>query len=117
MKYVTGTSKQAERKRRHARIRARVAGTAARPRLAVFKSNRFISAQVIDDMLGRTLVSAHGREAKGPQSVRAKVVGETIAKAARAKGIDAVVFDRGGYRYAGQVKTLAEAARAGGLVF
>lgn len=115
--YATGTSKNAQRKRRHARIRARVAGTALRPRLAVFRSNRFISVQVIDDVKGATLASAHGRDVKGPASVQAKAVGEAIAKAAQAAGVRAVVFDRGGYRYAGQVKTLAEAARAAGLTF
>ncbi|MDP1690107.1 MAG: 50S ribosomal protein L18 [bacterium] len=105
------------RKRRHARIRALVKGTAERPRLAVFRSNRFVSAQLIDDAAGKTLAAAHGREFKGPQSVQAKAVGVAVAKAAKAKNITTVVFDRGGYRYGGQVKALADAARAEGLTF
>ncbi|MEK7144281.1 MAG: 50S ribosomal protein L18 [Patescibacteria group bacterium] len=105
------------RKRRHARVRATVKGTVERPRLAVFRSNRFVSAQLIDDTAGKTVAASHGREFKGSQSVQAKAVGGAIAKAAKAKGISAIVFDRGGYRYAGQVKTLADAAREGGLVF
>jgi len=105
------------RARRHARVRARIAGTATRPRLAVFRSNRFISAQLIDDTAGKTLAAAHGREFKGAASLQAKSVGETVAKKAKELGITAAVFDRGGYRYGGQVKTLADAAREGGLNF
>ncbi|KKW44549.1 50S ribosomal protein L18 [Candidatus Kaiserbacteria bacterium RIFCSPLOWO2_02_FULL_55_12] len=105
------------KKRRHARVRAKVVGTAARPRLAVFRSNRFVSAQLIDDAVGKTLAASHGREFKGAQSVQAKAVGAAIAKAAKAKGITVIVFDRGGYRYGGQVKALADAAREGGLTF
>ena len=111
------TSTSELRKRRHARVRATIKGTAERPRLAVFRSNRFVSAQLIDDTVGKTLAAAHGREFKGPQSVQAKAVGEAIANAAKAKGVITIVFDRGGYRYGGQVKTLADAARAGGLAF
>ncbi len=105
------------RKRRHARVRASVKGTAARPRLAVYRSNRFVSAQLIDDTAGTTVAAAHGREFKGAQSAQAKAVGAAIASAAKAAGITTVVFDRGGYRYGGQVKSLADAAREGGLVF
>jgi len=105
------------RARRRARVRARVTGSATRPRLAVYRSNRFISAQLIDDAAGKTLAAAHGRECKGATSLQATFVGETIAKRAKETGIGSVVFDRGGYRYGGQVKTLAEAARAGGLTF
>lgn len=105
------------RKRRHARIRARIQGTAMRPRLAVFRSNRFVSVQLIDDAVGKTIAAVHGREFSGPQSVQAKEVGGAIAKKAIAVGITAIVFDRGGYRYGGQVKTLADAARAEGLTF
>ena len=105
------------RKRRHARVRAQVKGTEARPRLAVFRSNRFVSAQLIDDTVGKTVAAAHGREFKGSQSVQAKEVGVAIAKKAKAAGITTIVFDRGGYRYAGQVKVLADAAREGGLTF
>jgi large subunit ribosomal protein L18 len=113
----SATTKQALRKRRHARVRARIKGTSARPRLAVYKSNRFVSAQLIDDTTGKTIAAAHGRQFKGSQSVQARAVGEAIAKAAKAKGVSAIVFDRGGYRYDGHVKALAEAARTGGLTF
>lgn len=105
------------RLRRHARVRATVKGTAERPRLAVFRSNRFVSAQLIDDVAGKTVAASHGRAFKGAQSAQAKAVGAAIAKAAKAKGITAAVFDRGGYRYGGQVKALADAAREGGLTF
>lgn len=105
------------RKRRHVRVRATITGTAERPRLAVFRSNRFVSVQLIDDTVGRTIAAAHGREFKGPQSAQAKAVGVAIAKAAKAIGISTIVFDRAGYRYGGQVKTLADAAREGGLIF
>lgn len=111
------TSNSELRKRRHARVRAVIKGTAARPRLAVFRSNRFVSAQLIDDAAGRTVAAAHGREFKGAQSVQAKAVGAAIASAAKAKGVTTIVFDRGGYRYGGQVKALADAAREGGLIF
>ncbi|HVB19896.1 MAG TPA: 50S ribosomal protein L18 [Candidatus Paceibacterota bacterium] len=105
------------RLRRRARVRATVIGTAERPRLAVYRSNRFVSAQLIDDTAGKTIAAAHGREFKGSQSVQAVSVGAAIAKKAKAVGIAAIVFDRGGYRYGGQVKALADAARAGGLAF
>ncbi len=121
------TIKNKLRTRRHARVRAIVKGTAKRPRLAVFRSNRFISAQLIDDVAGKTIAAAHGRDfkmasakggsASGGQSSQAKAVGEAIAKAAGTMGVTTIVFDRAGYRYGGQVKTLADAARAGGLVF
>lgn len=111
------TTKKELRQRRHARVRATVKGTAERPRLAVFRSNRFISAQLIDDTAGKTVAAAHGREFKGAQSVQAKAVGAAIAKIAKAAGITMAVFDRGGYRYGGQVKALADAAREGGLAF
>lgn len=105
------------RTRRRVRVRAKVAGTPERPRLAVFRSNRFISVQVIDDTAGKTLVAVHSREFKGTPSVQAKAVGEAIAKKAKAAGITSVVFDRGGYQYSGQVKAVADAAREGGLTF
>ena len=111
------TTKQELRKRRHARVRAIVKGTTERPRLAVYRSNRFVSAQLINDEAGKTIAAAHGREFPGTQSVQAKAVGEAMAKQAKAVGISTVVFDRAGYRYGGQVKTLADAAREGGLVF
>jgi len=111
------TTKSALRQRRHARVRATIKGTAARPRLAVYRSNRFVSAQLIDDAAGKTLAASHGREFKGPQSVQAKEVGAAVAAKAKALGISMVVFDRAGYRYAGQVKSLADAAREAGLTF
>ena len=111
------TSTSELRKRRHARVRATVIGTKERPRLAVYRSNRFVSAQLIDDAAGKTVAAAHGREFPGAQSAQATAVGGAIAKKAKAVGITTAVFDRGGYRYAGQVKALADAARAGGLTF
>lgn len=105
------------RKRRHVRVRAVIKGTSTRPRLAVFRSNRFVSAQLIDDTVGKTVAASHGRDFKGSQSVQAAAVGSAVAKAAKAAGISTIVFDRAGYRYAGQVKTLADAAREGGLIF
>lgn len=109
--------KVVSRTRRHARVRAKVSGTPERPRLAVFRSNRFISAQLIDDNANVTLLQAHGREFKGAQSAQAAAVGKAIAERAKAKGITTISFDRGGYTYAGQIKALAEAAREGGLIF
>ena len=99
------------------RIRARIRGTPERPRLVVHKSNRFISAQIIDDTAGKTVVAAHGREFKGKLSVQAAAVGGSIATKAMAAKISSVVFDRGGCRYGGQIKILADAAREQGLVF
>jgi large subunit ribosomal protein L18 len=111
------TSTKALRVRRHARIRSRVSGTPARPRLAIHRSNRFVSAQIIDDVAGKTLAAAHGREFKGAQTLQAAAVGKAIAERAKKAGITTVVFDRGGYAYAAQVKKLADAAREGGLAF
>lgn len=113
----TTASKNDLRLRRHARVRARVSGTSERPRLAVYRSNRFISVQLIDDAAGRTIAASHGREFPGTQSAQAAAVGAAIAEKARAAGVTAVVFDRGGYNYGGQVKALADSARAGGLAF
>jgi len=109
------------RRRKHARVRVRVAGSSDRPRLAVFRSSAHIYAQVIDDMARRTLASASDIDGKGgtkgDKTARAKSVGSLIAKRAKAAGIQKVVFDRGGYLYHGRVKALAEAAREGGLEF
>ena len=110
-------NKAQSRIRRHARIRAKVAGTAERPRLAVYKSNRFVSVQLIDDAKGATLASTHGREFKGSLGKQAAEVGKAIAERAKKAGVTSVVFDRGGYSYAAQVKALADAAREGGLTF
>lgn len=111
-------TKSEQRARRHRRIRAKVSGTATRPRLSVFRSNRYLSAQLIDDDAGATLLSAtsRGLSLKGA-GAKAKEVGAQIAKAAQARGLTAIVFDRGGYRYAGAIKALADGAREGGLKF
>jgi len=113
--------KREARLRRHRRVRKRVRGTADRPRLAVFRSNKHITAQVIDDRAGRTLAAASTVEADlrsaGGNVVAAERVGERVAERARAAGIDAVVFDRGGFLYHGRVAALAEAARKAGLEF
>jgi len=112
------------RDKRHYRLRRWVRGTAARPRLAVFRSLNHIYAQVIDDESGRTLAAADSRSKefrtatpKGGNVAAAKVVGEALARKAKAAGVNQVVFDRGGYQYHGRVKALADAARAGGLAF
>lgn len=112
----------AARKRRHERVRKVVAGTLPRPRLAVYRSSAHIYAQVIDDTQGRTIVAASDiekelKQEQGKKSDRAAAVGSAVAKKALDAGVTAVVFDRGGYRYHGRVKALAEAARKGGLEF
>ena len=114
---TTILSKKEQRDRRHRRVRSLIVGTEGRPRLAVYKSNRFISVQLIDDAVGNTLAASHGRAFKGSLSVQAAAVGKAIAEEAKKKGISAVVFDRGGYNYGGQVKMLADAARESGLTF
>ena len=107
------------RRKRHARIRLHLAGSEAQPRLSVFRSSRFIYAQVIDDTRGRTLATASSREAAlqgGPgKTAAAHAVGLALAERARKAGVTRVVFDRGGYRYHGRVRSLAEGAREGGL--
>lgn len=113
------------RKRRHLRVRAKVSGTSERPRLNVFRSNEHIYAQIIDDTVGHTLVAASTLEKEvrerfpeeHPKVVEARVVGQVIGERARAKGITRVVFDRGGYKYHGRVKALADGAREAGLEF
>lgn len=107
-----------KRKRRHARVRAKVSGTTARPRLSVFRSNKNIYAQIIDDVTSTTIAQADDmKSTSGSKVERATSVGKAIAEAAKAKNIETVVFDRGGYLFAGRVKALAEAAREGGLNF
>ncbi len=112
---------KAQRLHRHKRVRGKVSGTPERPRLNVFRSETNIYAQIIDDTKGVTLVSASslekGFEGAGSNCEAAKKVGEAIAQRAKDKGIEAVVFDRGGYLYHGRVKALAEGAREGGLQF
>ena len=110
-------TKKELRDRRHNRVRAKISGTAARPRLAVFKSNKFISAQIIDDEAEKTLASAHGRAYPGSLSVQAVAVGKAVAEAAKKAGIDTIVFDRGGFEYGGQIKMVADTARENGLTF
>ncbi|RHW36265.1 50S ribosomal protein L18 [Lysinibacillus yapensis] len=118
---ITKQDKNQVRKKRHARVRTKIAGTAERPRLNVFRSNKHIYAQLIDDVAGVTLVSAstqdNGFEGAGSNVEAAAKIGEAIAKRAAEKNITAVVFDRGGYLYHGRVKALAEAARENGLEF
>jgi large subunit ribosomal protein L18 len=118
----TATLRRSSRARRHLRVRKKVQGTAARPRLVVTRSTRHITAQVVDDTSHRTLVSASSLDADvrnldGDKKARAAAVGKLIAERARAAGIDAVVFDRGGNRYHGRIASLADAAREGGLTF
>lgn len=104
----------------HKRIRAKISGTNQRPRLSIFRSNQHIYAQLIDDEKGATLLAlsdAHIKKGKHTKSELAKMVGVELAKKAKAKGVESVVFDRGGFRYHGRVKQIAEGAREGGLVF
>ena len=113
-------SKNRIRQRIHKRIRSRVSGTPVRPRLAVFRSLKHIYAQVIDDGKGHTVVAASSNEKNGGNGgnvAGAKAVGKLVAERAKEKGIQAVVFDRGGYLYHGRVKALADAAREAGLQF
>ncbi len=123
---ATTTRTRALRIRRHARVRGKVTGTAARPRLAVFRSNRHISAQVIDDSSGRTLAAASSVEPAlraelgsvgGGNVAGAEAVGRLVASRARSAGISRVVFDRGGFAYHGRVQALAETVRREGLEF
>jgi large subunit ribosomal protein L18 len=120
----TKNSRTEARIRRHARVRRKLAGTPERPRLSVYRSIAEIYAQVIDDEAGRTLVSASSvdHDVRGQldgmkKLEQARLVGKIVAERARASGIQQVVFDRGGYRYIGRVKALADAAREGGLEF
>ena len=118
---VSKINKKAMRLKRHIRVRGKVSGTAERPRLNVFRSNANIYAQIIDDVSGVTLVSANtlekGFECATGNAEAAKKVGVVLAERAKAKGIEEVVFDRGGYVYHGRVAALAEGAREGGLKF
>jgi large subunit ribosomal protein L18 len=117
---IRGKGKAISRARRHLRLRKKVAGTAERPRLVVSRSTRHMVAQVVDDAVGRTLVSASTLEAElrgldGDKTAKAKRVGELVAERAKAAGIEAVVFDRGGNKYHGRVAAVADGAREGGL--
>ena len=112
-------TKQQSRKRIHNRIRRKVNGTAARPRLSVYRSNKSIYCQLIDDLKGETIASAYSRETgiSANKTEQATAVGKLIAEKAKSSGIEAIVFDRGGYLYHGRVKALADGAREGGLQF
>jgi len=121
---VRKLSKDAQRRRVHARVRTRVTGTPERPRLCVYRSLGHIYAQIIDDRSGRTLVSASSVDKESKKNLKgggniasAKAVGKFIADRAKAAGVAKVVFDRGGYKYHGRVKALADAAREAGLQF
>ncbi|MFA7216449.1 MAG: 50S ribosomal protein L18 [Candidatus Paceibacterota bacterium] len=110
--------KKIQRNRRHKKIRSKLSGTTERPRLSVFKSNKHISVQLIDDEKCVTLASSFSREVKGKSLLeKSKLVGKSIAEKALAKKIKEVVFDRGGFMYTGCVAALAEGAREGGLIF
>ena len=110
-------SKKDSRQRVKHTIRKKVSGTSKRPRLAIFRSNKEIYAQVIDDVAGNTLASASSSDAKGTKTEQATVVGKLIAETAKKAGVDTVVFDRGGFLYHGRVKALADSAREAGLKF
>jgi large subunit ribosomal protein L18 len=117
----TTASRTAARHKRHERLRLRLAGTADRPRLSVFRSTKHIYAQVIDDATGTTLAAAssleEGVRGSGPKTEKATGVGRLVAERARAVGVERVVFDRAGFRYHGRVRAVAEAAREAGLEF
>ena len=121
-KLGSGHKTAVARKRRHTRVRKKITGTAARPRLVVTRSARHLFVQVVDDYEGKTLASASTMEAdlrslEGDKSAKAKRVGELVAERAKSAGIDTVVFDRGGNKYHGRVAALADGAREGGLAF
>jgi large subunit ribosomal protein L18 len=118
---MTVLTKPEARQRRHRRVRGKIRGTAERPRLVVYRSNKGISAQLVDDLDGRTLASASWLQLKkgpkGNKTEQATEVGKLLAQKAKQASIEVVVFDRGGYLYHGRVKALADAAREGGLKF
>ena len=116
---MTTNVREMARIRRHRRVRKKIVGTPERPRLAVYRSNRHIYAQVIDDVSGRTIASASSlaEAGKGDPKEKAKAVGKAVASAAKSAGISSVTFDRGGFMYHGRVQAVAEGAREGGLEF
>ena len=122
VKVAKGSSQKA-RARRHFRVRKKIAGTTARPRLVVSRSTRHLFVQIVDDSIGQTIVSASTMEdalrkdSSSDKSTKAKILGQSIAARAKEKGITTVVFDRGGNKYHGRVAALADAARASGLEF
>lgn len=118
MSKIIQKTKQDKRERRHARIRAKISGTAETPRLAIFRSNRYMYVQLINDEAGTTMASADTRTFPGKKPMEAAVLlGEAIATSGKEKGITRIVFDRGGFTYTGRVRALADAARSHGLVF
>lgn len=117
---LIGKSKSIARRRRHVRLRKKISGVASRPRMVVTRSSRHISVQVVDDTVGKTLVSASTLEAElrgldADKTAKSRKVGELIAERAKAAGIDSVIFDRGGNKYHGRVAAVADGAREGGL--
>jgi len=117
---MTVATRPAKRLKRRRRVRAKITGTAERPRISVFRSNRGVFAQLIDDTSGRTLAAVNWTESDLktlPRMEQAKRAGELLAERAKAAGVESAVFDRGGYRYHGRVRALAEGAREGGLIF
>ena len=115
---MTNPSRDALRRKRHERLRLKITGSTERPRLSVFRSAKFIYAQVIDDTTGRTLAAASSRESDLAAATKfdtARSVGRALAERAKAAGVSSVVFDRGGYQFHGRVRSLAEGAREGGL--
>ncbi|MFW7414561.1 50S ribosomal protein L18 [Demequina sp. SO4-18] len=117
---IKGKGKTVQRKRRHFRLRKKISGTTARPRLVVTRSSRHMVAQIVDDTVGKTLASASTLEADiraldGDKTAKATKIGELVAERAKAAGVDTVVFDRGGNRYHGRVAAVAQGAREGGL--
>ena len=121
-KLGSGSKRSVSRSRRHSRVRKKVTGTTARPRLVVFRSARHIEVQVVDDSVGKTLASASTMEADvravdGDKTTKAQTVGKLVGERAKDAGVTAVVFDRGGYRYHGRVAAVADGAREAGLEF
>lgn len=116
MAHILKTKKELK-DRRHRRVRGKVAGTEAKPRLAVFRSNTGIYAQIINDDTSTTIASANSTKEKGSMTEKAKAVGKAVADAAKAHGVSKVVFDRGGFKYTGSIKALADSARESGLEF
>ncbi|MEZ4926420.1 MAG: 50S ribosomal protein L18 [Saprospiraceae bacterium] len=110
-------TKEQARKRLHMRIRNKISGTGERPRLSVYRSNKEIYCQLINDLDGHTIAAATSKGLKGTKSEQAAEVGKMIAERAKSAGVEGIVFDRGGYRYHGRVRSLAEGAREGGLKF
>ena len=121
-KLGSGSKRSVSRSRRHSRVRKKVTGTTARPRLVVFRSSRHIEVQVVDDSVGKTLASASTMEADvravdGDKTTKAQTVGKLVGERAKDAGVTSVVFDRGGYRYHGRVAAVADGAREAGLEF